>query len=301
MVENPTLSYFMATRNKLPYLKRALEKLIAAKKPDEEILIADGNSTDGSKEYLAQLKAEGKIDYLISEKDFGVAHALNKLILKARGTLLKYLTDDDVFDYEAIEMCREFMLAHPTVDLLSGESGSYNRTNQAFEQEDPLQLVRALDYTEQYKEWQKSHTPFPFCDLSTVLRRASLRVVGLYYLSFPGPDVEYSLRNTAGRGNIAWYTGYVSVNISNPQSVSIVFMKKTKKLTEAIYTFYLKRKAPSFIAQKLKVVYFKVKSFFRSKPKASGKFETNWPTLAGIAEKWLTIKNNQKKSEFLFK
>ena len=66
-----TLSYLIVTKNKLPYLESSLEKVIDQKKPDEEILVADGGSTDGTKEYLAELKAQNKIDYFISEKDFG--------------------------------------------------------------------------------------------------------------------------------------------------------------------------------------------------------------------------------------
>ena len=94
------LSYIIATKNKLPYLKMGLEKLIANKKPDEEILVADGASTDGTKEYLERLRRDGKIEDFISEPDYGLAHALNKLVLRSNGELLKYLSDDDVFDYK---------------------------------------------------------------------------------------------------------------------------------------------------------------------------------------------------------
>ena len=94
MADNITLSYIIATRNKLPYLKTGLKKLIAAKKPDEEILVADGASTDGTKEYLEELKKEGKIDFYLSEPDYAESHALNKLFLLANGTLIKIINDD---------------------------------------------------------------------------------------------------------------------------------------------------------------------------------------------------------------
>ena len=66
MVKNLNLSYIIATKNKLPYLKIALEKLIANKKEGEEILVADGASTDGTKEYIEELEHAGKIDFYIS-------------------------------------------------------------------------------------------------------------------------------------------------------------------------------------------------------------------------------------------
>src|SRR3990167_8862320 len=118
------LSYITATKNKLPYLKLGLEKVIAQKKPDEEILIADGGSTDGTREYLAELKVQGKIDYFVSEQDFGESHALNKLFLVAKGTLIKIINDDDAYYFPAIEACKEFMLAHSQIDILGMEGGS---------------------------------------------------------------------------------------------------------------------------------------------------------------------------------
>src|SRR3989344_2365890 len=115
-IKNINASYLVMTRNKLPYLKDRLGKLLTEKKDDEEILDADGQRTDGTKEYLEKLKDEGKISYLISEPDFGIAHALNKLALKATGTLIKFITDDDVFHYPTIEKCTNFMINHPEID-----------------------------------------------------------------------------------------------------------------------------------------------------------------------------------------
>ena len=49
------LSYIIATFNRLPFLKLTLTKLIGELQPGEEIVVVDGNSTDGSKAYLQQL------------------------------------------------------------------------------------------------------------------------------------------------------------------------------------------------------------------------------------------------------
>ncbi|MBI4224900.1 MAG: glycosyltransferase [Candidatus Sungbacteria bacterium] len=297
-----TLSYIIATRNKLPYLKAGLEKLIAHKKPDEEILVADGASTDGTPEYLAELKAAGKIEYFVSEKDFGLAHALNKLVLVSNGTLLKYLTDDDAFDYGVIQKCRTFMLEHPEVDLVNTEGGSLNDPSRMAAYQDPLQVVRALNYEEPYKQWQQDHTPFYFCDLGIIFRRSSLPVTGFWNVLFPGPDIELSLRTSKGRVNIAWYTGYSYVNISNPQSVSVVFMQKTKRLTERLDKLYFDKNPDSLIVRKLKVLRNKLRSGLM--PKTSGTsipFQEQWPELIKTSEKWLELKNLQKEPEFLVK
>jgi|GEM_PF-5677686 len=68
-MEDFSISYIIATRNRLPFLKITLEKLIGELLQDEEIVVVDGNSNDGSKEYLQTLFGEGKIHQFITEPD----------------------------------------------------------------------------------------------------------------------------------------------------------------------------------------------------------------------------------------
>jgi len=307
MSEPKLISYLITTRNKLPFLKQALSTFIARKIPDEEILIADGASTDGTKEYLAQLKSAGKIDFFISEPDYGIAHANNKLILKAGGTFFKFITDDDVFDYSVIRKCATFLSEHPDIDCVNTEGGSLNDPSRTIGEEDPLQIVRAIDYAEQYKKWQKDHIPFTFCDLGLLFRRSSLPVMGMYDPASGLLDFEYSLRLTRGRANIAWYSGYSYVNISNPQSFSLVNRKKIKRQTDKYSEFYLNKKPDLLIVEKFKVLKNKISDrlrhgLFGSRPvnttKLPGDFQSGWPALAEISMKWLTIKNDHDKPGF---
>lgn len=299
------LSYILVTKNKLPFLRDRINVLLAQKQSDEEILVADANSTDGSKEYLAGLKAQGKIDYYISEPDFGESHALNKLLFFCRGTLVTAITDDDVFDFHAIRACKAFMLEHSKIDFLSTEGGSFHRTYESLENRDPLQLVRPLDYEKNYRKWQVDHTPFSFCGLGMMFRLSSLPVLGLFNLSFRAADAEFSFRTTAGKANIAWYTGYSFVNISNPQSVSLVFRDKIKNEVERLNAFYLGKKKEWYIIQKIKVIRTKLRIMWMKKDvnkshQSKDSFESRWPEIASMAQKWLTIKNEEKKPEFLW-
>jgi glycosyltransferase involved in cell wall biosynthesis len=301
-MENKTLSYIIATRNKLPYLRGTLEKLILNKKEDEEILIGDGNSTDGTREYLAELKNDGKIDFYVSEKDYGLAHALNKLVLASKGTLIKYLSDDDAFDYETIQKCKDFMLKNPKIDLLNTEGGSLNNPSRILRENNPLQIVRALNYAEKYRKWQTDHIPFYFCDLGMIFRKSSLPVIGFWNPIFPGPDIEISLRTSAGKVAIAWYTGYSYVNISNPQSVSMVHMKKTQGLTERLSQFYFNENPDFFIIKKIKAIKNIIKKLLLSKDKhVQIDFQATWPKLVEVSEKWLSLKNRKNLPEFIWK
>lgn len=294
------LTYVVTTKNKLPYLKNRLGRLFSARKDDEEIIVADAGSTDGTREYLEEMKRVGKLQYVVSEPDFGESHALNKLFLKAKGELVTIITDDDAFHYPAIAACRKFLLENPEVDLVSTEGGSFNRTSASLEEE-PIHLVRALDYRDRYVEWQKSHTPFSFCGLGIMFRRTSLTLLGLWDLSFKAADAEYSFRVTAGKANIAWYSGYSFVNISNPQSTTLVFQDKIKNEISRLNKFYLSRGFGFYLSEKWNSVYAKIKSVFVKKiVRNKQESETRFPALADVAEKWLEIKNKERVPEFLW-
>ena len=194
------LSYLLATRNKLPYLKNRLEKLIANLKEDEEILVADGQSTDGTVEYLQTLKNSGKISYLVSENDVGIAHALNKIALEAKGVLIRFITDDDVFHYPTIQLCRDFMFSNPRLDILF--------TNGGIKDQNPSKPIKTLLYHENYKKWLTDKKPFTATDLGVMFRKSSIPLIGLWNTSFPSPDAEFVFRVMASKAEIAWCNGF---------------------------------------------------------------------------------------------
>ncbi len=298
-MNNKTISYILATRNKLPYLKGTLEKILANKTESDEILIADGDSNDGTKDYLKKLKDHGDIDFYISEKDAGLAHALNKLCLKANGTFIKYLSDDDAFDFDVIKKCRDYMILNPDIDLVNTNGGSLNNPGRAIAEKDPEQIVRSLNYTDAFKSWKKTHIPFYFCDLGVLFRRDSLPVVGMWNSLFPGPDIEFSLRVSAGKSKIAWYSGYSYVNISNPKSISLTQMKKTDNLKTRLDKFYLNKNPDYFITKKFRILLNYLKGITKPKSQENPQnFEIQWSELVNIAESWIKIKNS--KSDLLF-
>ncbi|MDP3962619.1 MAG: glycosyltransferase [bacterium] len=294
------LTYLVTTKNKLPFLKSRLDKLTQNRGVDEEILVADGASTDGSREFLKKAFEAGEIDYFTSEPDFGESHALNKLFLIAKGNLITIITDDDAFYYPAIQASKGFLLEHPDIDIISTDGGSFHKTSSSLD-EHPLQLIRTLDYRQKYEEWTKNKTPFSFCGLGVMLRRSSLPLLGLWDLSFRAADAEFSLRTTAGKAKIAWYTGYSFVNISNPQSVSFVFKDKIKVEIKRLDQFYFGNKKKLILKQKFRTLMAGFRSFIIGKTRLSKEvFESRWLNLAEVAEKWLEIKNGEKLPEFLW-
>jgi glycosyltransferase involved in cell wall biosynthesis len=216
-----SLSYVLTSFNKLDYLKITLPLLIAACKPDEEIVVVDGGSTDGTKDYLEQLFKENKIHALLSEKDKGEAHGINKALFLAKGALIKIITDDDLYDFDAIQACKKYMLEHRETDVLGFDGYSCKVVEKP--------KFEKTNFIEGFQHWKKDGSAFLFCGLSLLIRKSSLAYLGLFNANYKIIDMEYSLRITSMKSKIAFYTGHAFINIINPASNSVKFYDVIRK------------------------------------------------------------------------
>lgn len=200
------LSYVLVTYNKLSYLKTILKELTEHRKEDEEIVVVDGGSTDGSAEYVREMFERGNIQQFVSEKDLGLGHAINKGFLMARGALIKNISDDDVYYWDEMQKCKVFMLEHPEIDAI-GSNGTQH-DGQIYRRE------------EDFLMWKKGYHPFMIAELGLILRRSSIAIFGLADTSFFFWDGEFTIRLTAGKARMAWYTGLTWEHCLNEQSSS---------------------------------------------------------------------------------
>ncbi|MDP9077356.1 MAG: glycosyltransferase [Bacteroidota bacterium] len=217
------LSYIIATRNRLSFLKITLQRLIDELQPGEEIVVVDGDSTDGAKEYLQQLFEQGQIQQYVSEPDRNQAHGWNKALLMAKGTIIKKIIDDDVHSYSAIRKCSSYMLDNPQVDICISNGLTADLLS-------PQKVQRAsrLKY---FEAWKGGATQsFTFSDVYMLIRKRSLSYLGLFDTQFAMMDWEYSLRCSYLKANIAYYTGYNSLSIHTPGNVtSVTDLARLKK------------------------------------------------------------------------
>lgn len=228
------LTYVLTTYNKLPYLKVVLQKLIDNCAGDEEIIIIDGLSTDGTKEYLEELYYKGKIHQFLSEKDYGEAHGYNKGLLLANGELIKLISDDDVFYYPLIRESRNFMLLNKEFDILGGDMAYIDIKNFAGEVSEKLDEPAFLDY-------KQNKTPFWFNGQPLMIRKSSLSILGLLSTSMKTVDTEFSLRTTFNeKVKLCWLSSFVSVRIDNPNSNFNKFSEEIVNQTSRLLAFYAK-------------------------------------------------------------
>ncbi len=296
------LSYLINTRNKLPYLRLVMERLLKNVQPDEEVVVVDGGSADGTREYLLKLHCEGLIHQFLSEPDKSEAHGFNKGLLMAKGELLKIITDDDAFYYPAIEACRDFLLCHPRVDWLGSEGAGT-------EWHLPNPFGKSAYHTS-YERWMKTREPFSFCGLGIMLRRSSLPLLGLFNPGFMRTDAEYSLRVTSGPANLAWYTGFGWVRITNPQSITSRYSDRMRIERRRLTQFYrlLGNTERPFMdlrasaTEAAKAVLRPLTGLLRhSQPTGAVAFPTNRAELFERSDNWLVYQNNRHPGQFLFK
>jgi glycosyltransferase involved in cell wall biosynthesis len=110
----------MTTHNKKELLSVVLPIYLMNKKDNYEIIISDGYSTDGTQEYLKELHRQGKLDHIIlaQERDNGEWEGFKKTLDYVTGDYVYFLTDDDCFNFIAIDAIAAFLENNPSIDYL---------------------------------------------------------------------------------------------------------------------------------------------------------------------------------------
>lgn len=295
------LSYVITTRNKLSYLKEAMACLLAHIKCDEEIIIADAASTDGTVEYLKSLHEQGRIHQFVSEPDAGEGHGYNKCFFLARGELIKIISDDDVFFYPGIQQCKLFMLANPHIDVLGTQGAIRGET---------LLPIEITAYLDSFEAWQKYGKPFEFGNPGLMLRRKSLPLIGMYDTNYLRIDTEFTCRISAGKANVAWFTNICWIHVSNPESNSknLTRMEQDTDKLRKIYKIdsnrieitsrKLRGITVSFMYQTVRLIIKRIPYLNKFKaPRIIYGPEKYFPVL----NEWLEEANSIRKAEFLYK
>ena len=91
----PKISVVIPSFNQGSYIEETILSIINQNYPKVEIIIIDGGSTDSTINVIK--KYSNYIDYFVSEKDNGQAHALNKGFAVATGDICSYLNSDDIY------------------------------------------------------------------------------------------------------------------------------------------------------------------------------------------------------------
>ena len=204
------ISYVLATYNQLAGLRPALDRLLAARQPTEEIVVVDGASTDGSTEYLRQLHAAGHIQQLLSEPHKNQAHGLNKAFVLTTGPLIKVITLADAFCLPAIREAADFMLEHSEVDVVAGNTGTLQLP-------DTSHLVLHDDAEAKFRRWFEHKEVVALPGLSLLIRRETLPLTGFLHTGVAQVEREFTYRLTSLNVSLAWSTALLAVYVRSQQ------------------------------------------------------------------------------------
>lgn len=102
------LSIIICTHNSEENLIKTLDSILCQSTDDFEVVIIDGDSSDGTVDVLREyeIKFEGKLRW-ISEKDNGIYEAMNKGVKMAKGEYLNVVGAGDWLELEALEKAFE--------------------------------------------------------------------------------------------------------------------------------------------------------------------------------------------------
>ena len=96
----PRISIVTVVFNCVLAIEHTLKSVIEQTYSNLEYIVIDGGSDDGTLQIVSQYSRH--INYFVSEKDFGVYHAMNKAIEVASGDWILFMNAGDVFSCSSV-------------------------------------------------------------------------------------------------------------------------------------------------------------------------------------------------------
>lgn len=112
------ISVVVPVFNMVNTIEQTLDSIWHQNYQNLQLIVVDGGSTDGTKEFLD--KNSSKIDILISENDNGQYHAIQKGMNLVDGEVVSWLNADDVYfpwTFKSVDRC---FAMHNSVDWIAG-------------------------------------------------------------------------------------------------------------------------------------------------------------------------------------
>ena len=109
----PTITVVTVVFNGRDLIEKTIQSVIKQTYQNIEYIIIDGGSTDGTLDVIK--KYVNKIDYLVSEPDEGIYHAMNKGIRRAKGDWIYFINaGDSLFSVKTLENLQLDLLSNAT-------------------------------------------------------------------------------------------------------------------------------------------------------------------------------------------
>ncbi len=118
----PVLSVITVVYNNVNDIERTIKSVINQSYSNIEYIIIDGASTDGTLAVIEKYKAN--ISQLVSEKDKGIYHAMNKGLSLAKGDYVLFMNSgDEIYETNTVE---KIFATASNADIYYGETEMLN-------------------------------------------------------------------------------------------------------------------------------------------------------------------------------
>ena len=120
MTNIPRVSIITPSYNQAQFLEQCILSVLEQDYPNLEYIIIDGGSQDGSLDIIK--KYSHRLAYWVSEKDDGQSAAINEGLRHATGEIWAWMNSDDAYLPGAVGKAVEWLVAHPELDILYGDT-----------------------------------------------------------------------------------------------------------------------------------------------------------------------------------
>ena len=191
----PLVSVIMAVFNGEAYLDLAIRSALAQTYDNFELIVIDDESTDTSPALIQQHARDSRLRFVRNAKNMGVAASRNRGLELARGELIAFLDQDDIWLPEKLAIQLAAIQAHPQVGLMHSGYARIDPQGTLLEQYRGLSASHfanpdaTVDVRDVFAEIFISNDIQP---LTTLIPRAILDGVGPFDPELPGVD-DYEL------------------------------------------------------------------------------------------------------------
>lgn len=113
------VSIVIPSLNQAAYLEETIQSVLKQDYRSIEIIVMDGNSSDGSQDIIR--KYERNIAIWKSEPDTGQSEAINKGFRLASGKIFAWLNSDDLIAPSAVKLAVSYLTSDPPIGLIYGD------------------------------------------------------------------------------------------------------------------------------------------------------------------------------------
>jgi glycosyltransferase involved in cell wall biosynthesis len=134
-MEYPKITIVTPVFNQANHIEKTIRSIVDQNYPNLEYIIMDGGSTDGTLEIIEKYKS--KITKVISEKDEGMYHALERGLNMGTGEIMAWLNADDLYHYNSFFIIAEIFQTYPEVEFLMGQPTTFDEQDRCVHVSEP--------------------------------------------------------------------------------------------------------------------------------------------------------------------